>query len=50
MKMPVAVSRETLADAQLSHQVPLRYVSIYGRSEPLAMAPLNAQSLRELLS
>src|SRR5262249_18388590 len=49
MKMPVAVSRETLAAAQLSHQVPLRYVSLHGRSEPLAMASLNAQSLRELL-
>jgi adenylate cyclase len=49
MKMPVAVSRETLAAAQLSHKVPLRYVSLHGRSEPLAMAPLNALSLRELL-
>jgi len=48
--MPVAVSRGTLAAAQLSHQVRFRYVSIHGRSEPLAMAPLNAQSLRELLS
>jgi adenylate cyclase len=49
MKMPVAVSRETLAAAQLSDQVPLRYVSLPGRSEPLAMAQLNALSLRELL-
>ena len=47
--MPVAVSRDTLAAAQLSDQVPVRDVSLRGRSEPLAVAPLNAQSLRELL-
>jgi hypothetical protein len=28
----------------------LRDVSLRGRSEPLAVAPLNAQSLRELLA
>jgi adenylate cyclase len=50
MKMPVAVSRETLAAAQLSHQVHLLDVSLHGRSEPLAVAPLNAERLRELLS
>ena len=49
MEMPVAVSRDTLAAAQLSDQVPLRDVSLHGRSEPLAVAPLNAQRLRELL-
>jgi hypothetical protein len=47
--MPVAVSRDTLAAAQLSHQVPLRDVSLRGRTESLAVAPLNAQRLRELL-
>src|SRR5262249_47571006 len=50
MKMPVAVSRDTLAAAELSHQVRLRDVSIHGRSEPIAMAPLNVERLRELLS
>ena len=49
MQMPVAVSGDTLAAAQFSHQVPLRDVSLGGRSEPIAMAPLNAQRLRELL-
>jgi adenylate cyclase len=49
MKMPVAVSRDTLAAAQLSQSVSLRVVSLRDRSEPLAMAPLNAQSLHELL-
>jgi hypothetical protein len=49
MQMPVAVSGDTLAAAELSHEVPLRDVSLDGRSEPLAMAPLNAQRLRELL-
>ena len=29
--MPVAVSGDTLAAAQLPHQMPLRDVSIYGR-------------------
>ena len=50
IEMPVAVSGDTLVAAQLSHQVALCDVSIEGRSEPLAMAPLNAQRLRELLS
>ena len=49
IEMPVAVSRDTLAAAQLSNQVPLRDVSLRGRSGPLAVAPLNAQRLRELL-
>ena len=49
LKMPIAVSRDTLMAAQLSHQLPLRDVSLRGRSEPLAVAPLNAQILRELL-
>jgi class 3 adenylate cyclase len=49
LQMPVAVSGDTLAAAQFSHEVPLRDVSLDGRSEPLAMAPLNAQRLRELL-
>jgi adenylate cyclase len=49
MQMPVAVSGDTLAAAQFSHEVPLHDVFLVGRSEPLAMAPLNAQRLRELL-
>jgi len=49
IEMPVAVSRDTLAAAQLSNQVPLRDVSLRGRSEPLVVASLNAQRLRELL-
>ena len=49
MKMPVAVSQDTLAAAQLSDQVPLRDVSLRGRSKPLTVAPLNARGLRELL-
>jgi len=47
--MLVAVSRDTLAAAQLSDQVPSRDVSLRGRPEPLAVAPLNAQRLRELV-
>jgi adenylate cyclase len=49
IKMPVAVSRDTLAAAELSQRVPLRDVSLRDRSEPLAVAPLNAESLHELL-
>jgi hypothetical protein len=49
MEMPVAVSGDTLAAAQLSNQVSLRDVSLRGHSEPLAVAPLTAQTLRELL-
>jgi adenylate cyclase len=48
--MPVVVSRDTLAAAQLSHQAPLRDVSLTGRSESLAVAPLNAQTLLKLLT
>jgi hypothetical protein len=36
--MPVAVSRDTLAAAQLSDQLPSRDVSLRVRSEPLAVA------------
>jgi hypothetical protein len=50
MQTPVVVSLDTLAAAQLSHQVPLRDISLRGRSEPLAVAPLDAQRLRELLT
>jgi hypothetical protein len=50
IEMPVAVSGDTLAAAQLSDQVPLRDVSLRGFSEPLAVAPLDAQRLRELLT
>src|SRR5262249_895529 len=49
IKMPVAVSRDTLAAAQLSQRVSLLDVSLRDRSQPLAVAPLNAQSLHELL-
>ena len=49
IEMPVAVSGDTLAAAQLSNQVSLRDVSLRDRSEPLAVAQLNAQALRELL-
>jgi adenylate cyclase len=49
MKMPVAVSRDTLAAAELSDQVPLCDVSLRGRSKSLTVAPLDAQGLRELL-
>lgn len=47
---PVVVSSDTLEAAKLSHQIPLRDISLRGRSEPLAVAPLNAQKLRELLT
>jgi len=47
--MPVAVSHDTLAAAQLAQQASLRDVSLRDRSEPLAVAALNAQSLRKLL-
>jgi adenylate cyclase len=50
VQTPVVVSLDTLAAAELSHQVPLRDISLRGRSEPLAVAPLNAQKLRELLN
>jgi adenylate cyclase len=50
MQTPVVVSLDTLAAAELSHQVPLHDISLRGRSEPLAVAPLNAQRLRELLT
>jgi hypothetical protein len=44
------VSGDTLAAAELSHQVALRDFSLCGRSKPLAVAALNAQRLRELLT
>jgi adenylate cyclase len=50
VQTPVVVSLDTLAAAELSHQVPLRDISLRGRSEPLAVASLNAQRLRELLT
>jgi adenylate cyclase len=50
MQTPVVVSLDTLAAAELSHQVPLRDISLRGRSEPLAVSALNAQNLRELLN
>ena len=50
MQQPVVVSGDTLEAAKLSHQVALRDISLRGRSEPLAVAPLNAQRLRELLN
>jgi adenylate cyclase len=49
IKMPVAASRDTLAAARLSDQVSFRDVWLRGRSEPLAVASLNAQQLHELL-
>lgn len=49
LKMPVVVSLDTLAAAQLSPQASLRNVLLRDRSEPLAVAALSAQSLRELL-
>jgi adenylate cyclase len=50
VQTPVVVSLDTLAAAGLSHHVPLRDISLRGRSEPLAVAPLDAQPLRELLA
>jgi adenylate cyclase len=50
MQQPVVVSGDTLKAAKLSHHVALRDISLRGRSEPLAVAPLNAQRLRELLT
>jgi hypothetical protein len=50
VQQPVVVSGDTLEAAKLSHQIPLRDISLRGRSEPLAVAPLDAQKLRELLT
>jgi adenylate cyclase len=50
MQQPVVVSGDTLAAAKLSHQVTLRDISLRGRFKPLAVAALNAQRLRELLT
>jgi adenylate cyclase len=49
VQTPVVVSLDTLAAAELPHQIPLRDISLRG-SEPLAVASLNAQGLRELLT
>jgi hypothetical protein len=46
----MVVSRDTLVAARLSHQIPFEDVTLHGRSEPLAVTPLNAQKLRELLT
>jgi adenylate cyclase len=50
LQQPVVVSGDTLEAAKLSRQIPLRDISLRGHSEPLAVAPLNAQKLRELLT
>jgi adenylate cyclase len=50
MQTPVVVSIDTLVAAKLSDQVASCDISLRGRSEPLAVALLNAQRLRELLT
>jgi adenylate cyclase len=49
IKMPVAASRDTLAAAHLADHVSFREVRLRNRSEPLAVASLDAQRLHELL-
>jgi len=50
MQQPVVVSGDTLKAAKLSHQVPLRDLSLRGRSDQLAVAALNVETLRALLA
>jgi adenylate cyclase len=49
LQSPVVVSGDTLKAARLRADLPLREISLRGRSEPLAVAPLDAQTLAKLL-
>jgi adenylate cyclase len=49
LQSPVVVSRDTLKAARLRTDLPLREISLRGRSELLAVAPLDAQTLAKLL-
>jgi adenylate cyclase len=50
LHVPVVVSRDTLEAAQLFTELPLHDILLRGRSTPLAVAPLNAKSLAQLLA
>ena len=50
MQEPVVVSGDTLEATKLSHQTPLRSISLRGRSEPLPLASLDSKKLRQLLT